>query len=417
VKEAEVKAEPFSLLQWTSLLTLAAAQFINILDFIIVMPLGPRYIQRLNITQEQFGYMVASYGFAAFVGGMISSGVIDRFERKKAMLVVFGLFTICTLLCGVATSYPTLVAARAATGIFGGVVGSMTMTIVSDLFPEGRRGFALGIVAVSFPIASFVGVPLGLSIADWTHSPWKPFLMLSGASTVIWFFMLMTLPTLNSHIRAVPDSYWKTLTDQLSIRSHLIAYLFTVFLVFSTFTVAPHIASYMVFNVGVKESEVKYIYIFGGACSFFAMPILGRMTDRFGKARVYWGVGLIAVIPTLVITNLPACSLATALLVTTSYMMLTSGRMVPAQALIASAAIPSLRAGFMSVNSAVQQLASGMAASFSARILAVDPSMQVNHEHKTIVHYPIVGAIAVVAILLSLIIASVLDSAGKERSE
>ena len=154
-------AVPFTRLQWLSLLALAAAQFINILDFMIVMPLGPRFIEELKITPEQFGHLVASYGFAAFFGGMIASGVIDRYERKRAMLVIFGCFAFCTLMCGLASEYWILLFARGMTGVFGGIVGSMTMTMVSDLFPEGRRGFALGIVAGSFAIASVPWCPAG----------------------------------------------------------------------------------------------------------------------------------------------------------------------------------------------------------------------------------------------------------------
>jgi predicted MFS family arabinose efflux permease len=407
---AEPSQEKFTTLQWTSLLTLAAAQFINILDFMIVMPLGPRYMRAMEIAPEQFGYMVASYGFAAFIGGMIASGVIDRFERKRAILVVFGLFTICTFFCGIATSYPLLVLARSATGIFGGVVGSMTMTIVADLFHERRRGFAIGIVAVSFPMASIFGIPLGLWIADMTQSPWKPFLVLGLAATITWCLMLTVLPIAKDHIRPKPNSYWKTLAEQLSIRNHLMAYLFTVFLVFGTFTVAPYIASYMVCNVGIKETEVKYIYILGGICAFVAMPILGRLTDRLGKKPMYLCLASLTILPTIAITNLPLVSLPVALVATTLYMVLTSGRMVPAQALIAAAAVPRLRAGFMSISSAVQHLASGLAASLSASILG-------ENEQKAISGYPLVGVIAIVSLLISLAVASSFASLRKPTTD
>ncbi len=407
---AEPSQEKFTYLQWTSLITLTAVQFINILDFMIVMPLGPRYMRALKISPEQFGYMVASYGFAAFVGGMIASGIVDRFERKRAILVIFGLFTACTFLCGIATNYPLLVLARSATGIFGGVVGSMTMTIVADLFQENRRGFAIGIVAVSFPIASIFGIPFGIWIADLTQSPWKPFLVLGLVASLAWCLMLAVLPVLNDHIRPTPITYWKTLAEQLSVQNHLKAYLFTVFLVFGTFTVAPYIASYMVCNVGIQETDVKFIYILGGLCAFVAMPILGRLTDRLGKKPMYLCLASLTILPTIAITNLPVVSLHVALISTTFYMVLTSGRMVPAQALIAAAAAPRLRAGFMSISSAVQHLASGMAASLSASILE-------ENEQKAIVGYPLVGAIAIASLLISVVIASNLASMRKPHMD
>ena len=260
---------PFTRRQWTSLFVLAAAQFINLLDFMLVMPLGPRFIEAMNISPEQFGHLVASYGFAAFGGGMLASGYIDRFERKRAMLIVFALFSVSTFFCGVANDYASLVFARAMTGLFGGVVGSMTMTLVSDLFHASRRGFALGIVAVSFAVASIIGVPMSLWVADISQSVRIPFFALACVSIAIWFLMLVSLPTLRGHILPEPASYWKTLREQFSIPSHCLAYLYTVSLVFGTFTVAPYIATYMVTNVGLRKFDVKYIYIVGGAGTGF----------------------------------------------------------------------------------------------------------------------------------------------------
>ena len=402
---------PFTHRQWISLFTLAAAQFINLLDFMLVMPLGPRFIEKMNISPEQFGHMVASYGFAAFGGGMLASGFIDRFERKRAMLVVFALFTVSTFFCGIADDYTSLVFSRAMTGLFGGVVGSMTMTLVSDLFHESRRGFALGIVAVSFAVASIIGVPMSLWIADISQSVRVPFFALACVSVTIWFLMLVSLPALRGHILSEPASYWKTLRGQFSVPSHCLAYLYTVSLVFGTFTVAPYIATYMVSNVGLRKFDVKYIYIVGGGCSFIAMPIIGRLTDRLGKKSVFWFFATLTIVPTILITNLGLVSLPWAISITTLYMTLTSGRMVPAQALIAAATIPSRRAGFMSVNSAIQHLASGMAASLSAAILQMG-------ENKAIVGFWIVGLIATAATLISLPLASVLlGSSAKAQPE
>jgi len=395
---------PFTHRQWISLFALASVQFINLLDFMLVMPLGPRFIEEMKISPEQFGHMVASYGFAAFAGGMLASGFIDRFERKRAMMVVFALFSVCTFGCGVANDYATLVFARAMTGLFGGVVGSMTMTLVSDLFHEGRRGFALGIVSVSFAIASIVGVPISLWVADVSQSVRTPFFVLAGVAAIIWVLMLVSLPTLRGHILPSPASYWKTLSDQFRVRSHCLAYLYTVSLVFGTFTVAPYIATYMVANVGLQKPDVKYIYIVGGSCSFFAMPIVGRLTDRLGKKVVFWTFASLAIIPTLLITNLGQVTLPLAIAITSLYMTVTSARMVPAQALLAAATIPSRRAGFMSINSAIQHLASGLAASLSAAILQTG-------ENNSIVGFWIVGLVATVSTLISLPLAGILQRA------
>lgn len=399
---------PFTRRQWISLFALASVQFINLLDFMLVMPLGPRFIDEMKISPEQFGHMVASYGFAAFAGGMLASGFIDRFERKRAMMVVFAMFSVCTFLCGVANDYGTLVFARAMTGLFGGVVGSMTMTLVSDLFQESRRGFALGIVSVAFSMASIVGVPISLWVADAFQSVRVPFFVLACVAAVVWLLMLLSLPTLRGHILPSPATYWKTLLSQFRVRSHCLAYVYTVSLVFGTFTVAPYIATYMVTNVGLQKPDVKYIYIVGGLCSFIAMPIVGRLTDRLGKKGVFWTLATLAIVPTLLITNLGHVNLALAIAITSLYMTVTSGRMVPAQALLASATIPSLRAGFMSINSAVQHLASGLAASLSAAILKTG-------ENSSILNFGIVGMVATMATLISLPLAGILFRASGKR--
>jgi predicted MFS family arabinose efflux permease len=397
------KSDSFSRRDWTSLIALTAAQFINILDFMMVMPLGPRYREQFGMTPEQFGHIVASYGFAAFVGGIAASGLIDRFERKIAMLVVFAMFAISTCLCGLATDYASLLIARSATGVFGGFVGSMTMTIVGDVYIETRRGFALGIIGMAFSIASILGIPLALWIADVTLSVRAPFFVLALIAALVFCLLWVVLPRLHGHLTLRKQSYWSTLKSQLSIANHQLAYLFTVLLVFGSFTVAPYIATYMVSNVGLENHQVKYIYIVGGLASFAVMPTFGKITDRFGKLPLFITLASLATLPTLIITNLTEVTLSVAIIATTCYMAITSGRMIPAQALLVSASKPAMRAGFMSVVSAVQHLSSGLAASLSALILGGDASSRITN-------FSWVGGIAIASALLSLPVAWRLNS-------
>ncbi|MEQ1913904.1 MAG: MFS transporter, partial [Sideroxydans sp.] len=94
------------------LLTLAGIQFSHILDFMIMMPLGPMLMRELGITTHEFGLLVASYSFSAAVSGLLAATFVDRFERKRLILVVFLLFGLATLACGLAPSYATLIIAR-----------------------------------------------------------------------------------------------------------------------------------------------------------------------------------------------------------------------------------------------------------------------------------------------------------------
>jgi len=136
------------------LLTLAAVQFSHIVDFMVIMPLGPFLMQGLGIDTRQFGLLVASYSFCAAGSGLLAAGFIDRFERKRLMLVLFALFALATLACGLATSYTTLLVARGLAGVFGGILGSMVQTLLADAIPFQRRAAAGGVVATAFSVAT-----------------------------------------------------------------------------------------------------------------------------------------------------------------------------------------------------------------------------------------------------------------------
>jgi predicted MFS family arabinose efflux permease len=279
---------------------------------------------------------------------------------------------------------------------------------VSDLFADGRRGFAFGVVGLAFSIASIAGVPLGLLFADMADSIRAPFLAIFVASVVVWVGLIISLPRLDHHRGNAPISYGAMLRIQFGKREHLLSYLFSILIVFSSFTVAPYIATYMVTNVGIDHGDVKYIYIVGGLATFVFMPVVGRMTDRIGKFPLFVLLILLMTIPTLWITNLQNVAFWLAILCTTFYMSMTSGRMVPAQAILALAPHASHRAGFMSMNSAIQHLSCGLAASLTAIILGGDESSRIQN-------FPLVGMIAVTAALSSLPIAWILSRWGQSQ--
>ncbi len=349
--------------------------------------------------------MVGSYGYAAFIGGILGAGLVNRFERKRTMLVLVLFFGLSTLFCFLSTSFYMLVVGRCLTGAFGGLVGSMVMTIVSDLFPESRRGFAIGIVTTSFSVASVVGVPIGLSMADYFESALTPFLCLALFCIPLLVFLSLSLPTIYPTHAA--GQHRKLMVEAIQEPRHWWALAFTLTLVFQTFLVVPYLATYCVRNVGMPEPQIKYIYIVGGVCTFFSMPYVGKLADRFGKLLAYRFAAVAAVLPMLLITNLPPVSVPVCILVTTIFMVSSSSRMVPAQALITTAAAPELRAGFLSISSAVQALGTGIASSVAARIVDED----VDHKLR---NFWIVGVIGVVFMLASLFFA---DRVSMKRSE
>ena len=126
------------------LLTLAGVQFTHILDFMIMMPLGPQFTQLLGISNAQFGLLVSAYTLSAGASGLIAAMYVDQFDRKRLLLVMYSLFGLATLACGLAPTYAWLMLARVAAGVFGGVLSALSQTIVADLVPFERRGRAMG---------------------------------------------------------------------------------------------------------------------------------------------------------------------------------------------------------------------------------------------------------------------------------
>lgn len=390
-------------------LILTAIQVLHMTDFVIVMPLGPQFMTMFALSPQQFSLVVSSYTFAACVSGLLGALVIDRFDRKRALLALFAGFTVANLACAAADGFVTLVAARIMAGGFGGVLGALTFAIIGDRIPFERRGRATGIVMSGFAIASVLGVPLGLQLATWWT--WHaPFLMLTGAGAVVWMVAAAALPAMNGHFsdegRIPPVA---TLRAVLVDAGHWRAFVLMIALIFGGFTVIPFFAPFLVTTLGLSEHQLVLVYLLGGVCTIVSSPLIGRWSDRFGKARVFSIVAALSLIPLLVFTNLPALvsltslplaalPLAVVLAISTTFIVLVSGRFVPAMALVTAAVEPRLRGAFMAVNSSLQSLAMGAAASLAGAIVArPDP-------HGPMLHYGWVGGLAAGATVLCLIL-------------
>ena len=356
--------------EWVLLAALAAVQFLHILDFVIVMPLGPRLMRDMGIGASQFGWVVSAYTFSAAVSGLGAALVMDRYDRRSFLLVLLAGFAVGTLLCAFAPGFWTLVAARVVAGAFGGVMAAVVFAIIGDEVPAERRGMATGVAMAGFSAASVLGLPLGLSLAG--RWGWHaPFLLLAGLTVGVAAVVLLGLPAMRGHL-AHPRTrgMWAELARVLRDGSHLRAFALTVMLIFAGFTVIPFLSPYLVGNVGMKESELAYIYLAGGLATLVSGPLAGRMSDRFGHARAFTVAALVSTLPILAVTHLPTVGMGVILSVTTAFMVLMNARMVSAMALITGSVTSELRGAFMSVNSALQQAGAGLAASVSGMMVS-----------------------------------------------
>ncbi len=378
------------------LLTLAGIQFSHILDFMIMMPLGPVLIKAFGISTHEFGLLVASYSFSAAFSGLLAATFIDRFERKRLLLTIFGLFGLATLACGMAPGYATLLIARGMAGAFGGVMGAMVQTIIGDVIPFSRRAKASGIVATAFSLSTVAGVPLSLWLAN--HFQWRaPFILIAALSVLFILVGARILPELRYHIsdkkRAHPLS---AMFEVLREPNHLNALLFSGLLVFSGFTVIPYITIYAVGNVGISLHDIPYIYLAGGAATLFTARLIGHWADLRGKIKIYRVVAVAALLPLLVVTHIGAAPLWLWLVCTTAFFVLVSGRMIPAMAIITSAARPKLRGTFMSLNATMQSLSMGLATTLAGFIITQNDAGQ-------IVDYGLVGIVAITGNVLAIL--------------
>jgi predicted MFS family arabinose efflux permease len=392
--------------EWLLLLALGAAQFTLVLDFVIVMPLGPQYMRQLNINPQQFGWVVSAYAFAAAVSGLLAAWFIDRFDRKSALLILYAGFVAGTFFCAIAPDYPLLVIARIVAGAFGGVVASCILAIIGDVFPHERRGTATGVVMSAFSVASIIGVPVGLYLANDLGWRW-PFGSLAGVGLGVLALVRLVLPPLREHLGQGRDNPLARLRTVLAEPTHVRAYVLMTALVMSTMMVVPYMGAFLVANAGRTEQELPWVYLCGGIATLLTLTPIGRLADRRGKLPVFQTMALLTTIPLWILTNLPRVSLGTALAVTTFLMVVSAGRMVPAMALITASAAPRLRGSFLSVSSSVQQVAMGLAAVVAGSILDVG-------EGKTLTGYPTVGILAVAATLLSVFLATRLRGAAED---
>ena len=377
------------------LLTLAGIQFSHILDFMIMMPLGPILMRAFGIETHQFGLLVASYSFSAAVSGVLAATFIDLFERKRMLLICFSLFALATLACGLAPGYATLILARGLAGVFGGIMGAMIHTMIADAIPFSRRARASGIVSSAFSISTIAGVPLSLWLAN--HLGWRaPFILIAVLSVFFLAVGQRFLPELRHHLGEEKRAHLLSATfSVLADGNHWRALLFSSLLIFSGFTVIPYITIYAVNNVGIALRDIPIVYLVGGSATFIGARLIGYWADKHGKVEVYRWLALLAMLPLLVLTHIGVVPLWGWLICSASFFVTISGRMIPAMAIIASAAQPKLRGTFMSLNSTVQSLAMGLASTLAGFLTTLDESGR-------IIGYPLVGYVAVVANLVAI---------------
>ncbi|RME89189.1 MAG: MFS transporter [Candidatus Hydrogenedentota bacterium] len=381
----------------TLLRLLAALQFTHIVDFMIIMPLGPKLMRDLNVTPGQFGMLVSAYTVAAGIAGFFSSFWIDRFSRKLALLVSYAGFIAGTILCSLSTSFFMLIFARGLAGIFGGILAGMIITIIGDAIPAQRRGKAMGTIMSAFSLAAIVGVPLGLKAADWLG--WNfSFELVSGLSLFFWILCFRLLPPLKDHlkVKTTNENPLAKIRDLVKTSNLHYAIFYMVILMFGQFSVIPYISPVLVQNAHLPENKLFLMYFIGGSVTVISSPLIGKLADAWGKPSTFVLLTILSCTAIYLITNVQPMPLFILFSITAWFFITISGRIIPSMAMITEMVPPQKRGNFMGIVGASRQLASGLAAFIASRIVSKTPQGMISHYH-------IVGYIAILASLLALL--------------
>jgi predicted MFS family arabinose efflux permease len=381
---------------------LAFLQFTIVLDFMLLAPLGALLIPALKITPAQFGWVVSVYAFSAGLSGLLAAGFADRFDRKKLLLFFYSGFLAGTLLCGLASNYPLLLVARMITGLFAGVVGSVSLAIVTDLFPLEMRGRVMGVIQTAFAASTVMGIPVALLISSrwgWNAS----FFLVVGVSALVGGLIWGYLRPVNEHLGQHPDrSPLHHLMQTVSNRLYLQGFATTGLLSVGGFMLMPFMSVFMVNNIGLSTDNLPLVYMITGASSIVAGPLIGRATDAFGKLRVFAFGCALTILMVLIYTHLHTNPLWVLIVIMVLLQIGIFSRMISSTALTSALPKPADRGSYMSISSSLQQISGGIAGIVAGLVVVQLPGGQLQR-------FDILGYVLVGTTLISLVFMYLID--------
>jgi predicted MFS family arabinose efflux permease len=374
---------------------LAFLNFTVVLDFMILSPLGAQLMPALQISPVQFGLLVSTYAFSAGLSGITAAGFADRFDRKKLLMIFYVGFLAGTLLCGLASNYHALLLGRLITGLFAGVVGSVSFAIITDVFPLEMRGRVMGVIQTAFAASSVLGIPIGLLLS--TRWRWNgPFLLIVAVGVSVGWLIQARMRPVDGHLKRHPDrSPLHHLVQTVSNKLYLQGFATTTLLSVGGFMLMPFMSAFMVHNVGVPVVRLPLVYVLVGLFSVVAGPLIGRASDRFGKFNVFAFGCVVTIVMVVIFTRLAVTPLWLLVSVLVILQIGIFSRMISASALMSALPAPADRGAYMSISSSLQQAAGGVAAVLAGMIV-------MEGADGVLVHFDRIGYVLVGTTLLTL---------------
>lgn len=390
------------------ILLLTLTQFTVVLDFMVMSPLGDLLMKSMNLSTTQFGLTVSAYAFSAGISGLLTAGFADKYDRKSLLLFFYVGFIAGTLFCALADTYPLLLAARIFTGLFGGVIGSISMAIVTDIFVIEKRGRVIGYLQMGFGGSQVLGIPISLYIANYWG--WQsPFFLIVGLAIIICLFIILKLKPVIEHLeikseRNAISHLWHTLAQ----RKYRIGFLATAFLSLGGFMMMPWGSAFAINNLKVTPEQLPLLYMISGVTALIIMPVIGKLCDRFDKFALFTIASVFLSTVVLTYTNLGPVPFWVVVLLNIGLMIGIMSRMVPAVAL--SSALPEKqdRGAFMGINASLQQIAGGFAAVFGGMIVVQKDKLSPLEQYNTLGY--VIIALSVLSVYLLLRVSRLIKS-------
>ncbi|MCI0443927.1 MFS transporter [bacterium] len=373
---------------------LSFLQFTVILDFMILSPMAAILMPALKISPSQFGFVVSAYAFSAALSGAVTASFADRFDRKKILLWFYSGFIFGTFLCGIANSYLFLLVARIVTGSFGGVIASITMAMVADLFPFEQRGRVMGLVQTSFASSQIIGIPFALWLSN--RSGWHmPFQFIAVISLLVLASIAYKLKPIITHITVSSDREVSSFLQMFFNSKYLRAFLMMALVNVGGFMFMPFLSAFNIRNLGISQNSLPMVYLASGISSIAAGILSGRASDSAGKFPVFLIGTIFSTITVAIYTNLNITSIFSTIIINSLLFVGISSKKVSGEALITSVPESTDRGWFMSVGSSVQQMSGGIGAIIAGSIVTerADGSLE---------NFGIVGLLVIAANLITL---------------
>lgn len=406
-----LETKKFSSYQILVITILALTQFTVVLDFMVMSPLGDKLMKAMQLTPQQFGIAMFSYAFSAGISGFLTAGFADSFDRKKLLLFFYIGFIVGTLFCGLANTYPLLIAARVFTGVFGGVIGSISMAIVSDLFTLEQRGRVMGFMQMGFGASQVLGIPISLYIAN--RWGWQsPFFMIVVLAFIIWLVLTVKLKPITKHLEVKnKDNALKHLIHTISQKNYRIGFLATALMSLGGFMIMPWGSVYAINNLNVTEAQLPLLFMISGVATLIIMPIIGKLSDKIDKFKLFTFASAWMIMVVLIYANLVPVPFWIVVILNVMMMMGVMARMIPSVALVS--ALPELRdrGAFMSINSSLQQLAGGIAAAIGGMIVVQKDNFS------PIEHYDTLALVVAVFVGICVYVLSLVSKIVKDKNK